>query len=377
MGRRTRAVRVNAVGTPWCLDDIVTVVAGAGESCDCVMLPKVEDAAQMHFAAQLLTQLELKHGLDRAIGLEVQIESPRGLLEIERIAAASDRIETLIFGPGDYAAAVGVPQLSVGALEPDYPGDPWHYVLSRIVTTARAFGLQAIDGPFAAIRDLDGFREVARRSRLLGFDGKWALHPDQIAVCNEVYRPGPEEFERALRILDAYRTATDSRRRRRRDVRGRDDRRGLAQDGVGHRRARAGSRNGRAVAVNGAPLADVRVLAIEQYGAGPWGTMQLADLGADVIKIEDPDRRRRRRPLRPAVPGGGGLALLRDLQPQQAERLARPAPPAGARGLRGSRSPADAVFSNLRGDQPGKLGLSYAELDVNPRIVCCSLSASA
>jgi citrate lyase subunit beta/citryl-CoA lyase len=207
---RTRAVRVNAVGTPWCLDDIVTVVAGAGECLHCVMLPKVEDAAQVHFAAQLLAQLELKHGLRRPIGLEVQIESPRGLLEIERIAAASDRIETLIFGPGDYAAAVGVPQLSVGALEPDYPGDPWHYVLSRIVTTARAFGLQAIDGPYSAIRDLDGFREVARRSRLLGFDGKWALHPDQIAVCNEIYRPGPEEFERALRIIDAYRTATDS-----------------------------------------------------------------------------------------------------------------------------------------------------------------------
>jgi citrate lyase subunit beta/citryl-CoA lyase len=158
----------------------------------------------------LLEQLELKHGIERAIGLEIQIESPRGLVEIERIAVASDRIETLIFGPGDYAAAVGAPQLSVGALEPGYPGDQWHYVLSRIVNTARAFGLQAIDGPYAAIRDLDGYREVAQRSRLLGFDGKWALHPDQIAVCNEVYRPGAEEFERALRILDAYTTATDS-----------------------------------------------------------------------------------------------------------------------------------------------------------------------
>ena len=206
----TRVVRVNAVGTPWCLDDILAIVGGAGESLDCVMLPKVESAAQVNFAAQLLEQLELKHGFERAIGLEIQIESPRGLVEIERIAAASERIETLIFGPGDYAAAVGVPQLTVGALEPGYPGDPWHYVLSRIVTTARAFGLQAIDGPYAAIRDLDGYREVAQRSRLLGFDGKWALHPDQIAVCNEVYRPGVEDFERALRILDAYKTATDS-----------------------------------------------------------------------------------------------------------------------------------------------------------------------
>jgi citrate lyase subunit beta / citryl-CoA lyase len=206
----TRAVRVNAVGTPWCLDDIVGVVAGAGNALDCVMLPKVESAAQVHFAAQLLQQLELKHGLGRPIGLEIQIESPRGLVEIERIAAASERIETLIFGPGDYAAAVGVPQLSVGMIEQDYPGDQWHYVLSRIVTTARAFGLQAIDGPYSAIRDLDGYRDVARRSRLLGFDGKWALHPDQIAVCNEMYTPGEEELERALRILDAYATATEA-----------------------------------------------------------------------------------------------------------------------------------------------------------------------
>jgi citrate lyase subunit beta/citryl-CoA lyase len=207
---RTRAVRVNAVGTPWCLDDILTVVGGAGSALDCIMVPKVESAAQVHFVTQLLDQLELKHGLDRRIGLEIQIESPRGLLEIERIAQASPRIETLIFGPGDYAASVGVPQLTVGAIEAGYPGDQWHYVLSRIVTTAHAFGLQAIDGPYAAIRDLDGYREVAQRSRLLGFDGKWALHPDQIEICNTVYSPSAEAYARAERILDAYATATES-----------------------------------------------------------------------------------------------------------------------------------------------------------------------
>jgi citrate lyase subunit beta/citryl-CoA lyase len=118
----------------------------------------------------------------------------------------------LIFGPGDYAAAAGVPQLSVGTIDARYPGDQWHYVLSRIVTTARAFGVQAIDGPYAAIRDLEGYRQVAQRSRLLGFDGKWALHPDQIAVCNEVYSPGDEEYERAVRILEAYREATETDR---------------------------------------------------------------------------------------------------------------------------------------------------------------------
>jgi citrate lyase subunit beta / citryl-CoA lyase len=205
----TLAVRVNAVGTPWCLDDLLAVVNGAGDVLDCVIIPKVEGAAQVHFVAQLLEQLDSKHGLDRRIGIEVQIESPRGLVEIERIAAASPRVETLIFGPGDYAASAGMPQLTVGAIDPAYPGDVWHYVLSRIVTTARAFGLQAIDGPYAAIRDLAGFAEVARRSRILGFDGKWALHPDQIAICNEMYSPTQAEFERAERVLEAYRAATD------------------------------------------------------------------------------------------------------------------------------------------------------------------------
>ncbi len=209
---RTRVVRVNAVGTPWCLDDLLAIVSGAGDVLDCVMIPKVESAAQVHFVAQLLEQLEVKHGLRRPIGIEVQIESPRGLLEIERIAAASPRIETLIFGPGDYAASAGMPQLTVGAIDPAYPGDAWHYVLSRIVTTARAFGIQAIDGPYAAIRDLEGFAEVARRSRILGFDGKWALHPDQIAICNDTYAPTQAELERAEKILDAYRAATDEQR---------------------------------------------------------------------------------------------------------------------------------------------------------------------
>ncbi len=205
----TRAVRVNAVGTPWCLDDLLGVVVGAGEALDCVIVPKVESASQIHFVTQVLEQLELKHGFERPLGIEVQIESPRGLVEIERIAAASPRIETLIFGPGDYAASAGMPQLSVGSIDESYPGDLWHYVVSRIVTTARAFGLQAIDGPYAAIRDLSGFAEVARRSRLLGFDGKWALHPDQIDVCNVIYSPTQLEFDRAERILAAYQAAVE------------------------------------------------------------------------------------------------------------------------------------------------------------------------
>jgi citrate lyase subunit beta/citryl-CoA lyase len=204
----TRVVRVNAVGTSWCLDDLLAVARGAGDVLD-EMVPKVESAAQVHFVEEVLAHVERANGRQRRLGIEVQIESPRGLVEIERIAQASPRIETLIFGPGDYAAAAGMPQLTVGAIDPTYPGDAWHYVLSRIVTTARAFGLQAIDGPYAANRDLDGCAEVARRSRSLGFDGKWALHPDQIAICNETFAPTRAELERAVRIINAYRAATD------------------------------------------------------------------------------------------------------------------------------------------------------------------------
>jgi citrate lyase subunit beta/citryl-CoA lyase len=207
-----RVVRINAVGTRWCLDDILYVVSGAGAQLHALMMPKVESAAQVHFVAQLLEQLEVKYELPRRLTLEIQIESPRGLLRLEEIAEASERIETLIFGPGDYAAAAGVPQLSVGAIERGYPGDQWHYVLSHILTVARAFGLQAIDGPYAAIRDLDGFREVATRSHLLGFDGKWAIHPDQIAICNEVFTPSQQQFEQAEDLLASYERAISDER---------------------------------------------------------------------------------------------------------------------------------------------------------------------
>jgi citrate lyase subunit beta/citryl-CoA lyase len=206
-GAATRAVRVNAVPTRWCFRDVVAVVEGAGATLDSVVVPKVESAAHVHFVDLLLAQLEDELGLGKRIALELQIESPRGLVAIEDIAVASSRTETLIFGPGDFAAALGVPQLTVGAIDRDYPGDPWHYVLMRIVTTAHALGLQAIDGPYAVVRDVEGLRESAGRSQRLGFDGKWAIHPEQVATCNEVYTPSPQQVERAGRILDAYAAA--------------------------------------------------------------------------------------------------------------------------------------------------------------------------
>jgi citrate lyase subunit beta/citryl-CoA lyase len=204
----TLAVRVNAVSTPWCLRDVVVVVEHAGARLDCIVVPKVESASQVHFVHHLLDSLEAAHGLQRRIGLEVQIESARGLLAVETIAAASDRVEALVFGPGDYAASIGVPQLTIGGSDDAYPGDQWHYPLSRIVTAAKALGLHAIDGPDGAIRDLDGLRAAARRSMLLGCDGKWVLHPDQIEPCIAAFVPSQQELDAALRLLDTYRSAT-------------------------------------------------------------------------------------------------------------------------------------------------------------------------
>jgi citrate lyase subunit beta / citryl-CoA lyase len=209
---RTKAVRVNAVSTPWCHRDIITVVELAGEALDCVMLPKVEQPGDVEFADRLLSQLEAETGRSDPIGLEVQIESPLGLMNVESIAASSSRIETLIFGPGDFAASVGMPQLTVGAAAEDYAGDHWHYVLWRMLIAARANGLQAIDGPYALIQDLDGFRAVAARSRSLGYDGKWVIHPGQITACHDIFTPSREQFLRATKILEAYEVATDEKR---------------------------------------------------------------------------------------------------------------------------------------------------------------------
>jgi len=206
---KVRAVRVNACDTQWCFDDIIAVVEGAGDRLDCLVIPKVEDVDHVHFVAHLLNQLEWKHGLERRIGLELQIESARGMENINAIAGASDRAEALIFGPGDFSASLRLPELTVGRLQPDYPGDFWHYFLARVVVAARANGLQPIDGPYAQVRDTEGLRTFAQRAAMLGFDGKWALNPAQVDVLNEVFSPRQEDYDKAVAILDAYQNATD------------------------------------------------------------------------------------------------------------------------------------------------------------------------
>ena len=199
-------VRVNAVDTPQWHEDVAHVVGRAGAALDVVILPKVDDPTHITLIDDLLATIERRDGLPvGTIGLEAQIESARGLLEVERIAAASPRLESLVFGPGDYAASMGMPVTTIGGTIDGYPGDPYHYPLSRIVVTARAFGLQAIDGPHADVRDAAGLRASAARSRALGFDGKWSIHPDQIVVLNEVYGVSQDDLAHAVRVLDAYR----------------------------------------------------------------------------------------------------------------------------------------------------------------------------
>jgi citrate lyase subunit beta/citryl-CoA lyase len=202
---RTRVVRVNDLTTPWTYADVIEVVEGAGTHLDCIMLPKVESASHIQWLDLTLTQLEKALGLQVGrIGIEAQIENAAGLVNVDSIAAASPRVETIIFGPADFMASINMKSLVVGALHPDYPGDPFHYILMRILMAARMHDKQAIDGPYLQIRDTDGFREVARRSAALGFDGKWVLHPDQIDAANEIYSPTQPDYDHAELILDAY-----------------------------------------------------------------------------------------------------------------------------------------------------------------------------
>jgi citrate lyase subunit beta/citryl-CoA lyase len=212
-GDKTVVVRINAIDTRFAYRDLIEIVEAAGDVIDCIMIPKVQSPNDVTFVDTTLRMIEETIGIENPIGIEAQIENPTGLKNIHDIAQASERLETLIFGPGDMAASMGMPHLTVGDIIAEYPGDHWHWVLMEILSAARAAGLQAIDGPYAKIRDLEGYREVATRSRMLGFDGKWVLHPDQIPIANEIYTPDQEAYERAEAILEAYEKATTVERR--------------------------------------------------------------------------------------------------------------------------------------------------------------------
>ena len=203
---KTRVVRVNDWTTTWTYADVIEIVEGAGAQLDCLMLPKVQTAEHIVALDLLLTQIERSTGLEQGrIGIEAQIENALGLVNVDAIAQASPRVETIIFGPADFMASINMRSLVVGEQPSGYDvGDAYHYILMRILMAARAHDMQAIDGPYLQIRDVDGFRRVAARSAALGFDGKWVLHPSQIEVANEVYSPSQDDYDHAELILDAY-----------------------------------------------------------------------------------------------------------------------------------------------------------------------------
>lgn len=204
-------VRINGWESPWTYADVIEVVSGAGARIDALVLPKTTSAAEIKALDLLLTQVEHNAGLPVGrIGIEAQIEDALGLLHVAEIAAASPRLASLVFGPGDFMASLGMGGLNVGAQPEGYPADAFHHVLMSILVAARAHGLQAIDGPYVAIRDLDGFRRSAELSAALGYDGKWVLHPDQVGAGNEIFSPKSADFERAQRIMAAYALATDA-----------------------------------------------------------------------------------------------------------------------------------------------------------------------
>jgi citrate lyase subunit beta / citryl-CoA lyase len=222
-GGKLRVVRVNALPTPWAIRDVVDLVEGAGANLDAVMLPKTDRPEDVVALDVMLGSLEAQAGLPRGrIAVEAQIETAAGMACVERIARASPRLETLVFGPGDYAASVGMPLLSIGAVDaphpagapppdgaPAYPGHLWHFAIQRIVVAAKAAGLQAINGPYGRFRDLPGLRQAATLDYTLGMDGKWAVHPTQIPVLNEVFTPPPDQVAQAEAILARYRRAAE------------------------------------------------------------------------------------------------------------------------------------------------------------------------
>ena len=210
-GAKPTLFRMNALDTPYFYGDLVEVVEAVGDRLDLIMLPKANRPEDVYVVETLLTQIEANKGFGRPVGLEVQIETAEGLINCDRIAKASPRLEAIIYGPGDYSASVRMPAVSIGSLDEwdaAYPGHRYHYVMHRILVAGRAAGLRIVDGPFADFRDPEGYRAACLRARALGYDGKWCIHPGQAPIANEVFAPTSREVAWARRVVDAYEVAT-------------------------------------------------------------------------------------------------------------------------------------------------------------------------
>jgi citrate lyase beta subunit len=207
---KVRSVRINAMDTPFAYRDIIDVVEEAGEYIDTMVVPKVDDPAEIKAIDYLLSQIELRMGFKRPIGLEPSIETALGMLRAGGIGFSSPRVETLVFGIADYSASLTMLSKGVsghGEKEDFYPGHRFHFPLSHMAMAAKAAGLAAIDAPYGDYKDPEGLRRSCLMSAALGYDGKWVIHPDQVAIVNEVYSPSEEDFQRSVRILEAYEQA--------------------------------------------------------------------------------------------------------------------------------------------------------------------------
>lgn len=208
-GERICTVRVNEVKSEHVVRDVTEIVTKGGSQLDCLMIPKVEGADHLHFIDHLLACLERETPRERPVSLEVLIENPGGATAIAEIVTASSRLEAVIFGVGDYQVSMGSPRFELGVTDPVFPGVQWHWTMSAIVNHARARSLQAIDGPYVALQDEDGYLESARRGKAMGFVGKWCVHPSQIALAHRAYAPTQADVARAQAVLDAYSRALE------------------------------------------------------------------------------------------------------------------------------------------------------------------------
>ena len=195
--------RINALNSPWALDDVIEIVGSVGDRLDVIMLPKAMGAADVQFVDKLLAMMEKKLGLKKRIGIDVLIEEVEAMMQVEAIAASSPRLECLIFGMGDYSASQGVSLKDIGGAS-GYPGDIWHYQRQKLTIAARAHRIDAVDGPYADFRSPDAFHEECRRAMVLGMVGKWAIHPSQVEIVQRVFSPAADDVARARDMIKAY-----------------------------------------------------------------------------------------------------------------------------------------------------------------------------